>query len=152
MYCQKPKKYTVSLIGHRHVEHHGEIADRLSFVLRDLLKKHPFIEFLIGRNGEFDEIAAAEIKRQKRVLGEERCCLTLVLPYPVANVRDYEQYYDDIVYPNDARLHYKRAILKRNEWMVDTCDLLVAYVENNSGNAYKICLSAQNKGIPILII
>lgn len=152
MYCQKPKIYTVSIIGHRYVDDHGKTTERLARALQDLFKEHDSIEFLVGRNGEFDEIAASEIRRQKRSFGEERCYLTLVLPYPVANVRDYEQYYDDVIYPNDDRLHFKRAIQTRNEWMINQCDLLLAYIEKNSGNSYKLFLSAQEKGVPVLKI
>ena len=136
------------MIGHRYVENHGEVYERLFATLEQLLKEHVFVEFLIGRSGEFDEIAASTIKKLKKTVGNDRCFLTLVLPYPIAHLDDYWQYYDDIIFPNDDRLHYKRAISTRNEWMLTQSDLLVAYVEKEIGNAHHLLMKAKELKIP----
>ena len=41
----------------------------------------------------------------------------------------YQSYYDEIWYPIDEKTHPKAAITKRNQWMIDHADLLIAYVE-----------------------
>ena len=46
--------YTVSLFGHRHIDHPSEIEKQLDTLLRELLAQKEYVEFLIGRDGDFD--------------------------------------------------------------------------------------------------
>ena len=66
--------YRVAFIGHREVDEHRQVADELDTVLSMLLKKHEYIEFYVGKNGEFDELAV-----EKRMVGVllAYACLTL---------------------------------------------------------------------------
>ena len=57
--------YLVSFIGHRVVDEHRQAADELDTVLSMLLEKHEYIEFYVGKNGEFDELAASAVRRLK---------------------------------------------------------------------------------------
>ncbi|MGN1208076.1 MAG: hypothetical protein ACI4TI_01255 [Christensenellales bacterium] len=38
--------------------------------------------------------------------------------------------YDSSIYPDLEECHYKQAITKRNERMIDNCDVLVCHIEN----------------------
>ena len=44
------------------------------------------------------------------------------------------------------------AILKRNEWMIDNADLVIAYVDHRYGGAYKSLLFAQRRKKKIINI
>lgn len=55
--------FWVMLIGHRVVEQVREVSERLEHIIRQIIVEHSYIEFYIGRNGEFDEISASVIKR-----------------------------------------------------------------------------------------
>ena len=55
--------YTVCFFGHRYIERGTEISDRLDKLLHDLITQKEYVDFLIGRDGEFDIIASAAIKR-----------------------------------------------------------------------------------------
>ena len=101
----------------------------------NLLAKHVLLEFLIGRNGEFDVFTASIIKRFQKKAGQERCEMTLVLPYTVSNIEDYQRYYDNIAIPIKA--HPKAAITSRNKWMVENSDLILVFVKKSHGGAYK---------------
>ena len=57
---------TVSFFGHREVERPMEIEDRLDKLLHDLINQKEYVEFLIGRDGEFDLLAASVIRRAIR--------------------------------------------------------------------------------------
>lgn len=46
--------YTVSFFGHRYIERGTEISDRLDKLLHDLITQKDYVDFLIGRDGEFD--------------------------------------------------------------------------------------------------
>lgn len=50
--------YTVSFFGHRLVERASEIEVGLEILLHDLIMQKQYVEFLVGRDGEFDLLAA----------------------------------------------------------------------------------------------
>lgn len=140
--------YRIALFGHRDFCATREIEDKLYNILRDLMITRFCVEFYIGRNGEFDLFAASVVKRIKKELDNSSCFMTLVLPYKVKDIEYFEKYYDDvIIYEGEENLHPKAAITKRNEWMVENCDLLVCFVERNNGGAYKAIQYANNLGI-----
>ena len=142
--------YRVSFIGHRVVEHYQIVEEQLERIVRDLIRTKEFVEFYIGRNGDFDIFAASVIKRLQHDLGKDNNSLILVIPYPVADMEDLEKYYDEVWFPDElSGVHFKSAITKRNEWFVDHSDLLVAYVTRNHGGAYECLKKAQQKGIVI---
>ncbi len=142
--------YRVSFIGHREIEHHREIEERLTEIITDLLRTTEFVEFQIGRNGEFDTFAASCIKRIQKDFGNHNSALVLVLPYAVADIEYYEKYYDDIIIPEEAgKAHFKSAITKRNQWLVDNADMLIAYVRRDTGGAATCLRQAEKAKIRI---
>ncbi len=120
-------------------------------MIQNLIKTKPFVSFLIGRNGEFDEFAASVIKGVQRKIGAENSELVLVLPYMVANLPYYETYYDHILIPECVYgIHPKAIISARNRYMIDQCDLAVFYVERISGGAYTAMKYARKKNKEML--
>lgn len=129
--------YRVAFFGHRRICNIREIEERLVPILEDLICKHEFVEFYIGRNGEFDEFAASVIKSVQKRLDRDNSALILTLPYTVKDIEYYEEYYDEIVIPDAIGGAYpKAAITLRNRWMVETCDLVICYIEREEGGAY----------------
>ena len=61
-------------------------------------------------------------------------------------------YYDDIIFPPIESVPRKFAILKRNEWMVDSADLVIAYVKYSWGGAAKTLEYSKRKKVPIINI
>ena len=55
--------YTVSFFGHRYISNMLNIEEKLIPLLRELIKTKEYIDFLIGREGEFDQIAARIIRK-----------------------------------------------------------------------------------------
>ena len=50
----------------------------------------------------------------------------------------YEKQYDGIIIPDELiGVHPKAAIQKRNRWMVDRAELLIAFVSRDFGGAYE---------------
>ena len=58
--------YTVSFFGHRYIERGTEIENRLDKLLHDLITQKEFVDFLIGRDGDFDLLASAAILSLER--------------------------------------------------------------------------------------
>ena len=134
--------YTVSLFGHRQVDAPFAVDRKLEKIIRDLLAEKEYVEFLVGRDGEFDLLAASVIKRCRKVVGEENSALIWMLPYMTAEYRDHEEdylnYYDDVeVSQNASGAHPKGAMQIRTREMRDRSDLVIFCVERSSGGAYQ---------------
>ena len=134
--------YTVTFIGHRYIDNMFRIESRLEDIIRDLIQEHEYVEFLVGRDGEFDQIVSSTVLRVKRQVGSKNSALVWVMPYPRAeyenNAESFDNYYDEIeVCEESSRAHFKGAIQIRNRHMVDRASLLICYVEHESGGAYQ---------------
>ena len=129
--------YRVAFFGHRRIDRLGEIEERLVPILNELILTKEYVEFYIGRNGEFDEFVASVIKRVQKQLDRGNSVMILTLPYTVKDIEYYADYYDEIVIPDAiGKAHPKGAITLRNRWMADTADLVIAYIEREEGGAY----------------
>ena len=130
------KAFGVSLFGHRRIDDKN-IEEMLTRIIKELLASRQYIIFFLGRNGEFDELAARVIKRMQREYEDNNFEMVLVLPYKVKNIEYYANYYESVVIPDCVYgVHPKSAINIRNRWMIDNTDLIIAYVEHNNGGAY----------------
>lgn len=136
-------KLTVSLFGHRIIEDYNTVESKLYELLRILMQKESVeLEFLVGRNGDFDLMSASLIRKLKKEIDNGNVYLTLVLPYQTAELRDnaeaFESYYDSIeICEASANQNFKYAIVARNIDMIDRSDMVVVYVKNESGGAYQ---------------
>lgn len=142
--------YTVSFFGHRYIDNISAIEDKLEPVIENLLRTKEYIEFLVGRNGDFDRIAASTVRRVKNRLDYGNCELILILPYPTAEYRKNEeyfhQYYDDVeICYKSSHSHYKAAIGIRNKSMIDRSNSIICYITNDNGGAYKAIRYAEHQ-------
>lgn len=132
--------FTVSFFGHRIIDHFMHIERQLEILIRDLLVENEFVEFLVGRDGEFDIQVSSIIQRCKHALGEGKCAHVWVLPYMTAELRgneeNYRAYYDEIEISSSGR-HFKGAHQARNREMVDRSRLVVFCVQHESGGAWQ---------------
>ena len=143
--------YTVSLFGHRHLSNPIAAEQALEQIIRELLHRDEYIQFLVGRDGDFDLLAASIIKRCQRAINEDNSALIWVLPYVTAdfqnNIDAYQSYYDEIeICESAADCHYKAAFQARNRSMVDRSDLVIFCVERKCGGAYQTLKYAQKQG------
>ena len=141
--------YRIAFVGHREVNDVWRLEEEIEKIAKDAMFMHEFVEFYLGRNGEFDLLAASALKRAQKSSDRENSTLILVLPYHVKDEAYYESYYDSICYPNAPKVHYRAAITKRNEFMIDHADLLVSFVDTPSGGAYTAMRYAEKRGVPI---
>lgn len=100
------------------------------------------MEFLVGREGEFDQLVSSTVRRCKRKIRNDNSSLIWIMPYVTAEYRNNENsfldYYDEIEICEQASMaHYKSAFQIRNRAMVDRSDLVILYIEHPSGGAYQ---------------
>jgi hypothetical protein len=147
--------FTVAFFGHRYIDDMNRVERRLQEFIRDLLGRKEYVEFLVGRNGEFDQLVSSSVRIAKREMRDDNSSLTLVLPYPTAeymkNQESFDAYYDTIELCEDSdKTHFKGAIQKRNQCMIDRADLIVVYVNHPSGGAYRAMRYAEKREKAIL--
>ena len=134
--------FAVSFFGHRQVDDPFLIERQLESIIRELLLTKEYVEFLVGRDGEFDQLVSSTVRRCKRTIRDDNSSLVLVLPYMTAEYRNNEEsfheYYDEIeICLESAEKHFKSAHQVRNRSMVDRSDLVIFCIEHNSGGAYQ---------------
>jgi len=145
--------YRVSFIGHRRVDDFYFVENQLDNIVGELMRTKEYVEFYVGRNGDFDTMVASSIKRCQKRFGKENNSLILVLPYPVADMEYLEKFYDEIWIPDELYgVHHKAVITKRNRWLVDSADLLIAYVIRDTGGASTCLKYAQTNAIKVINI
>lgn len=49
-------------------------------VIKELLISQEYVEFLVGRDGEIDQLVASTVRRCKRTVRDDNSALVLVLP------------------------------------------------------------------------
>ena len=148
---------TVSFFGHRYIENFRVAERKVEDLIYKLIQEHEYVECLVGRDGDFDQIATSAVLRTKHSYAEHRCDITWVMPYLKAeytnNATDFENYYDYVeVCTESEKAHPKQAIQVRNRYMVDRSDLVVFWVERNSGGAYQTMKYAEKQGKKIINI
>ena len=134
--------FTISFFGHRQLSDSLAVEKKLQAVIQKQLLSKEYVEFLVGRDGEFDQLVSSTVRRCKRDIRDDNSSLVLVLPYETAEYRNNEQsfheYYDEVeICTEAAEHHFKSAHQIRNRFMVDRSDLVVFFVEHNSGGAYQ---------------
>ena len=149
------KPYTVSFFGHRIIEDFNRVEKKAETLIRDLILQKEYVEFLVGRDGDFDQIVSSTVKRQQRLVRDDNSSLIWILPYPTAelrnNMENFEAYYDEIeICGNAASSHPKGAFQIRNRQMVKRSNLVVFYVDHTGGGAYQTMRYAQKEKKNIL--
>lgn len=142
----------VAFAGHRHEWHCIGVEDKLPSVLEDLIAKGYTI-FYDGGYGAFDKKCASAVFSLKRKYPHIK--IYKILTYYHHDKEKYEisPYYDGSLYPDIEELHYKQKITKRNEWIVDQCDILVCHIEETyKSGAYNTLKYAQKINKPIIYI
>ena len=147
--------YTVSLFGHRNLLNPISAEERLEREIYKLLKNHKYVNFLMGRTGEFDLMAALTVRRVMKSYRRFNCSLTLVLPYENKSVEQnrnsFLNLYDEIeICSESASAYYKSAFQIRNQNMIDRSDLVLCCIEHESGGAYQAVLYAGRQQCEII--
>ena len=142
--------FTVSFFGHREIDNVVQIERNLEDKITELIRTKQYVEFLVGREGEFDILAASVVKRVKKQMDYGNCSLIWVLPYMKAEFRDNKKnfldYYDDVeICEQSAKAHFKSAMQIRNRAMVDRADLVICCIQHKSGGAYKTVQYAEKQ-------
>ena len=111
--------------------------------------------FMTGGMGEFDRELAAAVRLCQRAYPTLR--LILVKPYFSSelntNKNYYESMFDEVIIPDVSATAYpKAAITKRNRWLVEKSDVVIAGIYRNNGGAAAAVKYARNLQKPICFL
>ena len=142
--------FTVSFFGHREIDRFREVERQVESLVLKLIDEKDYVDFLVGRNGEFDQIAATIVRRVKEYY-RGNSSLIWVMPYETAEYREnkkaYDQYYDEVeTCPESDGSFPKAAYQIRNRSMVDRSDLVIFYVTHTHGGAFQTMQYAKSIG------
>lgn len=140
--------------GHREVYHSG-MDEKIEKAIRELLQTDSEFVFYTGGMGEFDSKCSSAVRAAKQRYPRLKIQLVLALPYMSNRLNTereyYEFFYDEIIIPEElSGVHYKAAIQKRNSWMVDRADYLIAYLFRGFGGAFETVKYAKKQGKPVI--
>lgn len=136
---------TVTFCGHKDIADASKVRTILDEILRGLVAEGAD-RFLLGGYGGFDSLVAHAVQNLKQQYPEIRS--TLVIPY--LNREYNTELYDNTTYPPLEDVPMKFAISRRNEWMVDQADVVVAYVTHGWGGAAATLQYAERKNKRII--
>lgn len=130
----------VTFCGHSELSERAAVREWLDHVLEKLISDGADT-FYLGGYGAFDSLAAAVLREYKA--NGKAIKTALVLPYLNSNIDATG--YDYTVYPPIETVPLRFAISKRNEWMIQESDIVVAYVTHGWGGAAKTLEYARRK-------
>ena len=147
--------FTVVFFGHRYIDNPFKVEELLEEQIGKLINEKEYVDFVVGRNGEFDQCVSSTVLRVRKNYRDDNSSLILVLPYPtseyVNNKKYFEEYYSEIEISFAAsKAHPKSAIQIRNREMVDRADLIICYIENKEGGAWVTVEYAQKQGKAVI--
>ncbi len=120
----------VTFCGHSSLDSNfdkNKMKERIIKEIEDYASDVPIV-FYLGGYGEFDYFALSCCKQYQKL--HEGCKCVFVTPYIHEGYLKLvdKTLYDEIVYADLERVPYQFAISRRNEWMIDKADLVIAYV------------------------
>lgn len=121
---------TITFCGHSEIYDEGKVKHWLMKVTEDLILNGAKI-FYLGGYGSFDGLVKSVLIKHKK----EYTHIELILVIPYINHKLSVEGYDCTLYPPLETTPRRLAIIKRNEWMVEQSDIVVAYVTHNWGGA-----------------
>ena len=134
----------ISFFGHSDYEPNEDDKNAIIQKIDELVGDNP-CEFLLGGIGAFDMFAKKCCLKYKRLLNSN-VKLTLVMPYP--DRKYIIKGYDETVYPPLESVPRRLAIIRRNKWMVNESDHIIAYVWHYGGARNTLDI-AKRKNKPI---
>ena len=135
----------ITFCGHSKLYNSDIIKERLIRELRSILVQGTH-KFYLGGYGDFDLLAANVLHELKPEYPEVESIL--ILPYPDRPVD--ADLYDSAIYPPLENVPKRYAISRRNKWMVEQADMVIACVDHDWGGASKTLEYAVKKGLRII--
>jgi len=129
----------ITFCGHDEIHNdREELQEKVLSAINDYAKGEN-VTFYLGGYGTFDWIALRACQEYKEIHPASQ--LLFITPYYGEEYFERKEMYikecDGTVYPEVEKTPKRFAISKRNEWMIDKADYVIAYVNFSWGGAVK---------------
>ena len=139
----------IAFTGHSHILSSERIRKAVKEQINAHIANEEKVTFYLGGYGDFDMLCASVCREFKK----ERKGIELVYVAPYMSLSEQKKIKDmqsrgicdASVYPPIEKTPPRYAIVKRNEWMMENSDLIIAYVERGYGGAYRALQAAKHK-------
>lgn len=143
----------ITFCGHSNASFTAEETKLIFAILEQKIRENHADTFYLGDYGDFDRLCYIALTTLKKSYPNIK--LIFITPYIDTNyskMRNAKDKYDEIIFPPLEQVPKRLAISKRNEWMVDNADFVIAYVKYSWGGASKTLEYAKRKGKPYINI
>ncbi len=118
--------------------------------------------FTMGTHGDFDKLALSVCRQLKKIYKDIKIEVVITSLKKIESKIEHDKIFGDIKYDsyNDVQtiiyeieeIHYKKQILVSNQYMIDSCDTLICFVDINKhiSGAKTAMKYALKKGLRIL--
>lgn len=152
----KRDSMTIAFAGHSFISSHDRVKEMVKQQIRNALLPSEVVICYLGGRGDFDDICACACRELKH----EYSGIETVYVTPYLNSSEREKINemqrsglcDTSLYPPIEHTPPRFAISKRNEWMMTSADLIIAYVNHNYGGAYQSVQVAKHRKKKIINI
>ena len=142
-----------AFFGHRNTVITPQLEEKITQTVR-LLIARGIDEFWCCEQGTFNWICRVIVFTLKKEFQFIRvCCVCAYNPdkYSPIRQKSLEQMYDELIYVDEIADGLPRfAITRRNRYIAKNADVIVCYVTNSKGGAYKSVQYAQRLGTEII--
>lgn len=123
------------------------LKEKVTNIATHLIENENVDTFYNGGKGAFDLLCVSVVEElKKKYTGiMSHLILSYIPGEKKESDKEFYSNFDNIIYPGLERIPPRYAILKRNEWMIDNSDFLIAYVGHNWGGAYKTLKYAKRR-------
>lgn len=136
----------ITFCGHSVIKEVEKVREKLMAAIENIFdsaeKRGEKLLFYNGGYGDFDMLAAKAVNAVRKRYTDIECENIFVTAYILPSHQNRNEFmlekFDDIVYPPIETVPYRYAILRRNEWMADTADIVISYIRYTWGGAFKM--------------
>ena len=138
----------ITFCGHSNYSFDDTVKEKLRDLLLQNIRKNPTCKFYLGGYGNFDSLCLTILKEIKADFPDiELLFITPYLNKEYSKLETAKLYYDGIIYPPLENVLPRFCISRRNEWMVDEANLVIAFVKYSWGGAAKTLEYAKRKKV-----
>ena len=131
---------------------HGECYGLDAAVLRRTIEElieQGVTEFVVGNHGQFDAMVFSCLQDLGKIYPE--ISYSVALAYLPTRKEDYDIYQGHSFYPEGLEIGpAKFAIERRNQYLIDSADICLCYINHTFGGAYKFVRIAKNRGLQVI--
>ena len=150
----------ITFCGHKNIVDCCSVQEKLTnsiiLLFSSAQNEHTSLSFYCGGYGEFDDLSEKTVEETRNRFPNVICEKLFITPYITPTYKERNEFmrqkFDNIVYPPLETVPYRYAIIRRNEWMIDQADIVIAHVRYSWGGAARSLEYAKRKKKEILMI